>query len=394
MFAVLALSAAFVFDGDSVKAKAADAKSAAAPAPLVVKPIAPVAESDRAGAVARGVDFLLRTQNKTGSWGAPTKTKELNIMADIGSHTAFRVGTTSLVVMALCECEKDRPEVTPAIKKGEEWLVKTLPELRRGTAIELYNVWGHAYAIQALVHLKKRPDATAERKATFDRLIKEQLELLRRYASVDGGWGYYDFRAQAATPTTDSTSFVNAAVLIAMHDAKEAGIEPSKKVIDKAKAATVRQRKPDFTYLYGEYLKTRPMMGINRIGGSLGRSNACNLALKFWGDPKITDDVIKTCLHRLFARHLWLDIGRKRPIPHESWMQVAGYFYYYAMYYAGLCVEALPAADRPLFQDHLARVLLDRQELDGSWFDYVLYDYHMQYGTAYAILALNRCKKQ
>jgi hypothetical protein len=165
-------------------------------------------------------------------------------------------------------------------------------------------------------------------------------------------------------------------------------------VIDKAKAATVRQRKPDFTYLYGEYLKTRPMMGINRIGGSLGRSNACNLALKFWGDPKITDDVIKTCLHRLFARHLWLDIGRKRPIPHESWMQVAGYFYYYAMYYAGLCVEALPAADRPLFQDHLARVLLDRQELDGSWFDYVLYDYHMQYGTAYAILALNRCKKQ
>ena len=143
-----------------------------------------------------------------------------------------------------------------------------------------------------------------------------------------------------------------------------------------------------------QLLATMVLMGINRIGGSLGRSNACNLALKLWGDQKITDEVIKTCLHRLFARHLWLDIGRKRPIPHESWMQVAGYFYYYAMYYAALCIEALPPADRPLFQDHMARVLLDRQELDGSWFDYVLYDYHMQYGTAYAILALNRCKKQ
>src|SRR3954471_8760116 len=151
-----------VADGDSDKSKKAadelDTKS------LVVKPIAPVPESDRAAAVVRGIDFLIRTQNKTGSWGAPTKTKELNIMADIGSHLAFRVGTTSLVLMALCENEKERPEVTPAIKKGEEWLVKTLQELRRGTPVELYNVWGHAYAIQALVHLKKRPEATAERK--------------------------------------------------------------------------------------------------------------------------------------------------------------------------------------------------------------------------------------
>lgn len=385
------LAFAMAADGaDAGKAKKLDATEAK---PLVVKPIAPVPESDRFGAVVRGLDFLLRTQNKNGSWGGPTKTKELNIMADIGSHTAFRVGTTSLAIMALCENEAVKPDLKPAIAKGEEWLVASLKELRRGNSIELYNVWGHAYAIQAMVLLKKRPEANAERKATLERLIKEQMECLKRFASVDGGWGYYDFRAQAATPTSDSTSFVNATVLIAMKVAKESGIEPSKKVVDKAVAATVRQRKPDFTYLYGEYLKHRPMLGINRIGGSLGRSNACNLALQLWGDAKITADVHKTCLHRLFARHLWLDIGRKRPVPHESWMQVAGYFYYYAMYYAGLCIEALPAAERPLFQDHLARVLIDRQELDGSWFDFVLYDYHMQYGTAYAILALNRCKK-
>src|SRR5262249_45666531 len=156
------------------KAKAADLDKK----PLVVKPIAPVPESDRAGAVARGVDFLLRTQNKTGSWGAPTKTKELKITPDTGSHLPFPVRPNSLFRIALCEFEKDRPEVTPAIKKGEDWLVKTLPELRRGTAVELYNVWGHAYAIQALVLLKKRGDATPDRKALFDRLIKEQLELL------------------------------------------------------------------------------------------------------------------------------------------------------------------------------------------------------------------------
>ena len=34
-------------------------------------------------------------------------------------------------------------------------------------------------------------------------------------------------------------------------------------------------------------------------------------------------------------------IGRKRPIPHESWFAVAGYFFYYGHYYAALCLEDL-----------------------------------------------------
>ena len=39
-------------------------------------------------------------------------------------------------------------------------------------------------------------------------------------------------------------------------------------------------------------------------------------------------------LDRLFARNLWLDMARKRPIPHESHFQVAAYFFYYGHYYA------------------------------------------------------------
>ncbi len=61
----------------------------------------------------------------------------------------------------------------------------------------------------------------------------------------------------------------------------------------------------------------------------------------------MTDAVVETWLDRLFARELWLDLGRKRPIPHESWFQVAGYFFYYGHYYAGRCIEILPPAERP-----------------------------------------------
>ena len=35
--------------------------------------------------------------------------------------------------------------------------------------------------------------------------------------------------------------------------------------------------------------------------------------------------------------------------------------------------------------------MLDRQEKDGSWWDYPLYDYHQPYGTAFALMTLHRC---
>ena len=112
-----------------------------------------------------------------------------------------------------------------------------------------------------------------------------------------------------------------------------------------------------------------------------------------WGDETVTDKVLVTWLDRLAARNGWLDIGRKRPVPHESWMQVAGYFYYFGHYYAGLCLEQLPQSEQQPFASMLARILVDRQEKNGSWWDYPLYDYHESYGTAYAVMSLLRCER-
>jgi len=102
---------------------------------------------------------------------------------------------------------------------------------------------------------------------------------------------------------------------------------------------------------------------------------------------------VKTWLNRLAARNDWLGIGRKRPVPHESWFAVAGYFYYYGHYYAGHCIAMLPEDQRGPFQDQIAAILLGHQEKDGSWWDYPLYDYHQSYGTAYALMALGHCRK-
>jgi hypothetical protein len=217
--------------------------------------------------------------------------------------------------------------------------------------------------------------------------------MLERYESVDGGWGYYDFRAGTQRPASDSISFTNAAGLVALHQAQKAGIDVPSRLVERAVAATQRQRKGDFSYLYGEYLKMVPMHPINRPAGSLGRSQACNVALRLWGDEKVTDQVLKDWLNRLVARNLWLDLARKTTIPHESHAMVAGYFFYFGHYYGGLCIEALPADERPFFQDHLAQILMRLQEKDGSWWDFRLWNYHQQYGTAFALMTLKQCVK-
>jgi len=32
------------------------------------------------------------------------------------------------------------------------------------------------------------------------------------------------------------------------------------------------------------------------------------------------------------------------------------------------------------------------QEKDGSWWDFPLYNYHQQYGTAFALMSLGKCR--
>ena len=363
-------------------------------------PITPPKPEEIKSAINRGIKFLLADQRPDGSWGSPERTKGLNIYAPPpGAHDAFHTAVTSLVLMALIEAEpklpeKDRPAVSKAIDRGATWLDNHISKLRRATGEALYNVWGHSYSIQAFVKLHDRAKADPARQAKLKELAQAQADMLARYSFVGGGWAYYDFLTQSATPGDSAFSFTTATALIALKQAESIGITFPDRLIKKAIASIRRQQNPDFSYAYGEYMRLRPMHPINRPGGSLGRSQACNLALRLYGDERITDDVIKTWLDRLYARNGWLSLGRKKPIPHESFFYVAGYFYYYGHWYAALCIDALPAAERPRFQDHLAHILLPLQEKDGSWWDYPLYNYHQQYGTAMAVMALLRCEKQ
>ena len=117
-----------------------------------------------------------------------------------------------------------------------------MPKLRRDTPDVIYNIWGHAYGIKALVRMYKRLPNDEARKKKIEEAIRLQINLLERFESVDGGWGYYDFRAGAQKPSSDATTFITATVLIALKEADDMGIKAPEKLVKRAVASIERQR--------------------------------------------------------------------------------------------------------------------------------------------------------
>lgn len=368
--------------------------------PKKAVPVAPVLENtplDSAvleSSITKGVDFLLKTQNPDGSWGNATRTKGLNIYAPMpGAHHAFRMGTTSLALAGVIASNDKRSEVSAAIEHCEAWMFREMPKLRRAGGSTIYNNWGHAYGLRALVALANREGVTKEKMAEYAKLAQTQVKSLWTNQDIDGGWGYYGFDSVTAQPSAGSNSFTSATVLLAM---KEASVFFKLKLEDRRIGMAVksiqRQRTPDFAYTYATGHIKRPRYSINRPAGSLARTPACNAALREWGDPKITDEVLAMGLDRLIKRNGWLDIGRKRPKPHETHFAISGYFYYYGHYYASENILQLPDDQQGEWKSKLGKVILDKQESDGSWWDYALYNYGHAYGTGYALTTLARCR--
>ncbi|WP_193212717.1 hypothetical protein [Luteolibacter marinus] len=359
------------------------------------KPQAEVNPSTVANSIRRGVDFLVADQNPNGSWGSATRTKGLNIYAPLpGAHHAFRAGASGLALSGLIDSGDQRPETLAAIAKGAAWMESELPKLRRADQTTTYNAWGHAYGLRALARLYRIAKDDAE-KEKWKRLAQEQSDLANRYMDLNGGWGYLDIYDGLTTqkPTGITTCFTTATVLLAMREARDTmGIKLDDRIVKASVASVERQREPDFSYVYSHSHIYRPRSPINRPAGSLARSQACNATLRAFGETKVTDEVINTWADRFIEREGFLSIGRKRPVPHETHFQISGYFYYYGVFYFTESVEFLPAAQQPAHAAKLAKLILHRQEKDGSWWDYPLYDYHQPYGTGYALMALAWCR--
>jgi len=354
--------------------------------PLPVPPEGPIQGRPIIKAIQDGVAYLVRTQNRDGSWGSSTGARGFDLMASPpGSHDAFKSGVTALAVMALMEAKA--PKET--IRRGLDWLVNQEPPLR-ANPWEIYNVWGHTYSVQALA-MAYEAETEELGRARIRAAAERHLGLLKRYETAYGGWNYYDFEIGTKTPASWPTSFGTAAALVAFFDANRAGLDVPEAMIRRSVAAVAGCRKPDGSFVYDLGWRHYPQHPANQPKGGLGRMQSGNVALYLWGEKEVGKAELAQGIDKMISEHRFLEIGRKRQYPHEAFYYNSGYYYYFGHYYAARSLELLDPAERKERRGRLADFVLPYQEADGSWWDYAMFSYHKPYGTAFGVMTLLRC---
>lgn len=340
--------------------------------------------------IRRGVEYLVKAQRKDGSWGS-TASNLWDIYAPVpGSFIAFAVASTGLAVSGLLDAGEGQPGVAEAVARGTDYLIANQGKARRVSPDTIYNVWASAYALEAFARVLDR-EKDAARRASILAQCDVAMDLLSRFESVNGGWGYYDFDGAFKQPGQFTTTFTTGTCLLALKGVERHGVKVPERLYPRGVAVLEKLRKPDWTYAYSWDHLYWPQGGINKVKGSLGRASCCTLALKACG-REVPESRVVEALDRLEEFGHFLRIARKYPVPHETWYQNSGYFCFFGYYYAARLAETLPPEKRAKFQDQIASHLLPLQEEDGSFWDYQLYGYHKAYGTGYVLSTLARCR--
>lgn len=383
-------------------------------APQALRPATPAESIERLdGDLRAAIEWLVKAQNADGSWGSHHSPRPIEVLCNVpGSHEAFRVATSALCVMALRDSvpsggtgARAKPDIggrqaapidvdgrQAAIGRGLDFLLDHFA-VKRASGLEHYNVWSFGYALQCfgevLADQPEDPRAPKLRSA-----CKALVEKLGQYQTLDGGWGYLSLGpVPTFQPSDTSMSFTTATIVVGLQRAKAAGVALPEKMVARAVGEIERSRLPDGAFLYGDYLKYAPRLGINEVKGSACRAPACQYALDLFGRP-VGDAAFSKALEDLLVKHAGFQrLGLRRPIPHESWYQISGYFYLYGHAYAAYVLENLSVEQQRRFWPLLVNAVAQCKEPDGSYWDYPLYSYHKPYGTAYAVLVLARAQR-
>lgn len=340
----------------------------------------------------KGVDWLVKNQNPDGSWGGfATERPQEVYLGTQASHDGFGLACTALGTMALQEPSRENKAAWDAMLRGLEAMLTHDP-VGRATGSVFYDTWAHTYMVQCLGMLYA-DDRLASYRDRIAPVLKREIQAMADRQSNDGGWAYYDFGHSQERPTGFlSTSFNTGAALLAFKSARDAGFDVAQSVIDDAIEALARLRFPQGAYAYSFGHRYRPDGAPNKIQGSIGRSQVCNLALYTWERDLTKDDLLRG-IKDLRAWHHYILIGKGRPIPHEGWYATAGYYFMFGHYYASRVIEQLPEPQRSEHARWIAELMAKLIEDDGSWFDFPLYGYHKAYGTAFGTMTLGHALK-
>ena len=97
-----------------------------------------------------------------------------NRFAGAGGASGFQGGGHVDVHLGVDRGRRRRARKSPGpLDRGEAWLFEHLPHVRRATPDVFYNVWAHAYSIQALTRMLGRKPGDADRQKQIRELDRQ-----------------------------------------------------------------------------------------------------------------------------------------------------------------------------------------------------------------------------
>jgi len=271
-------------------------------------------------AVEKGLAYLHTSQNKDGSWGSGSYSRD--------------VGITGLAVMALMS-QGNVPgsgKYGDNVRKGTAFLLKSVNPntgfIGYGPNARMY---GHGFATLCLaeVYGMDPSDETGEK-------LKKAVKLITLAQKPDGGWRY------DPNPMGQSDLSVTVCQVMALRAARNAGIKVPKKVIEQAIEYVKKSANQDGSFRY---------MLAEGTGKSFALTGAGITTLFGAGEYDIDKPEIKAGLDYL-----------KKATPATDFSH-----YYYGHYYA---VQAMYQAGGDYWAAWFTKVsaeLLRKQQADGSW---------------------------
>ncbi|MCB9889488.1 MAG: terpene cyclase/mutase family protein [Planctomycetes bacterium] len=293
--------------------------------------------------VQRGVDYLLRTQQRDGSWSAAT------------GRGVYPVAMTALAGMAMLSSgtTPTRGRNWRSVRRATEYLIGVAnPDgLIAVRGVEAASMYGHGFATLFLSQVYGMEE-DARRQRTLHRTLSRACGLICRAQSIDGGWYY--------TPDSRRDEGSVAITQIqALRACRNAGITVPKRTIDRAVAYVHALANRDGSISYSMHTRS----------GTPGVTAAASAVLYNSGSY---DDPVETRARDYAFRHL--------PVNGSG-----NHHHYYGQYYLA---QSLYLHRDTRWNDYYRKMstwLVRRQQRDGSWMGDSVGEI---YGTAIALTVL------
>lgn len=326
-------------------------------------------------AVREGRAWLLAHQREDGSWWNPMD----GFSFDSALYTP---AITSICAASLIPSIAEKG-VRPAVERSLTWML----ERHASKAFEpgptlagVYSIWSRVYALEFFIAAKR---AHLGDEAKLASAIDQLAQSISSSQDHRGGWPYITLPGDPKSENFDpSASFLTAAALFALIDAREASATVDEDSITHGLDFIARAAQPDGTYRY------MPEVPGERVDQdrpeAAGRGPVCALAL-FEG--KRADREVLARALQLFASHRSeFKAEWHKTLCHTSPTGFGAHYIAFDYLHAARAVHELDAADRAPLRAALIDDLLASRFEDGSFED--LPGLGRAYATAMALETL------